>query len=105
MHMEPIILASSSPRRRQLLEEAGYEFVVMQPSEGAEDGGGQGEGPEELVRRLAVQKARDVAGRVEAGIVIGCDTVAECAGEILGKPVDRADARRMLALLAGSAHR
>lgn len=77
----------------------------MQPDDGAEDRAGQGEGPEELVRRLAMQKARDVALRCETGVIIGCDTVAECGGEILGKPVDRADAKRMLAMLAGQEHR
>src|SRR6187200_3486681 len=101
----PLILASSSPRRKSLLAEAGYEFIVMQPDDGAEDAIAQGEEPAELVQRLALQKARDVAKRCEAGIIIGCDTVAKCAGEILGKPIDRADARRMLALLRGQEHR
>jgi septum formation protein len=100
----PLILASSSPRRKSLLAEAGYEFIVMQPDDGAEDAIAQGEEPAELVQRLALQKARDVAKRCEAGIIIGCDTVAKCAGEILGKPIDRADARRMLALLRGHEH-
>ena len=100
----PLILASSSPRRKSLLAEAGYEFIVMQPHDGAEDAIAQGEEPAELVQRLALQKARDVAKRCEAGIIIGCDTVAKCAGEILGKPIDRADARRMLALLRGHEH-
>lgn len=103
--MPPLILASSSPRRRQLLTDAGYNFTVMPPSDAAEDAAGQGEGAEELVRRLALQKARDVALRCETGIIIGCDTVAECGGEILGKPIDRADAKRMLAMLAGQEHR
>jgi septum formation protein len=77
----------------------------MTPGDGVEDEPGQGELPENLVRRLALQKARDVAQRCAAGIIIGCDTVAECHGEILGKPLDRADAKRMLALLAGHEHR
>lgn len=103
----PLILASSSPRRKQLLSEAGYKFTVMPPSEAAEsvlegDGGLRAEA---LVAKLAVQKAEDVARRMERGIVIACDTVAECQGQILGKPAGREDARRMLRLLRGEEHR
>jgi septum formation protein len=104
----PLILASSSPRRRQLLTEAGYEFTVMQPSELAESAlaaTATNLPPQPVVARLALEKARDVAARVEWGIVIACDTVAECQGEILGKPAGRDDARRMLKLLRGQEHR
>src|SRR6185295_16367232 len=61
--------------------------------------------PPELVARLAFQKAQDVAHRVDRGIVIGCDTVAECEGQILGKPAHREHARHMLELLRGREHR
>src|SRR5215471_5572273 len=103
----PLILASSSPRRKQLLTDAGYKFTVIPPSEAAESilDGDAGLPAEELVAKLAVQKAEDVARRTERGIVIACDTVAECQGEILGKPAGRADARRMLRLLRGQEHR
>jgi septum formation protein len=100
-----LILASSSPRRRQLLREAGYEFEVIVPSETAECGVCSGESPPEMVGRLAYQKAADVAPRVGSGLVIGCDTVAECAGRILGKPADEDRAREMLELLSGRKHR
>lgn len=100
-----LILASRSPRRRQLLAEAGYQFEVIAPSDPAECGLCSEETPPELVARLAYQKAQDVAARVERGLVIGCDTVAECAGQILGKPADADDARRMLKLLSGREHR
>ena len=100
-----LILASRSPRRRELLREAGYAFEIIPPSEASEGGVRGGESPAELVERLARQKAADVAGRVEAGIVLGCDTVAECGGQIFGKPKDRDDARRMLELLRGQEHR
>jgi nucleoside triphosphate pyrophosphatase len=100
-----LILASNSPRRRQLLVEAGYKFDIIPPHESAEDDGQADESPAELVARLATQKAEDVARRVSDGIVIGCDTVAECAGQILGKPRDRDHARRMLELLCGQEHR
>src|SRR5262245_4236428 len=99
-----LILASTSPRRRQLLEEAGYQFVVVPPHDAVEKAV-VGEVPEAMGQRLALQKARDVAERCEEGVVIGCDTVAECGGEVLGKPADREDARRMLALLRGREHR
>jgi septum formation protein len=100
----PLILASSSPRRRQLLAEAGYDFVVVPPHVSAECGVCSRETPPELVARLAFQKAEDVARRTERGIVIGCDTVAECCGQILGKPKNREHARQMLELLRGRDH-
>jgi septum formation protein len=104
MPSEPLILASTSPRRRQLLTEAGYDFTVMAPSEFAECGVCSRETPPELVARLALQKAQDVALRIERGIVIGCDTVAECGGQILGKPANQQFAREMLELLRGRQH-
>jgi septum formation protein len=100
-----IILASSSPRRRELLTGAGYEFEVLPPHESAESGTVPGESPAELVCRLAQQKAADVARRVTSGLVIGCDTIAECGGQILGKPTDRDHARQMLRVLRGREHR
>jgi septum formation protein len=100
-----LILASSSPRRRQLLQEAGYEFEIVPPDEAAECGVCSGESPPEMVSRLAYQKAADVAGRIDTGLVLGCDTVAECAGRILGKPADEDRAREMLELLSGRQHR
>ncbi len=99
-----LILASQSPRRRELLQEAGYQFEVIPPRETAECGMCSGETPPELVARLAWQKARDVAERTPDGIIIGCDTVAECLGQILGKPKDRDHAGQMLRLLRGRVH-
>ena len=100
----PLILASQSPRRRQLMHEAGYEFTVVPPDPSAECGICSRETPPELVARLAWQKAKDVVSRIDCGIVIGCDTVAECHGQILGKPVDRQHAGEMLRLLRGRPH-
>jgi septum formation protein len=88
-----------------LLAAAGYEFEVCPPSEGAECGLCSGETPYQLVARLARQKAADVAGRIGRGLVLGCDTVVECNGQILGKPADEAHARAMLAALSGQTHR
>ncbi len=100
-----LILASSSPRRRELLSAAGYEFEVYPPSEAAECGVRGNETPYQLVTRLAVQKAADVARRIGRGLVVGCDTVAECGGRILGKPLDLEHAREMLTILSGREHR
>ncbi|MBX3415618.1 MAG: septum formation protein Maf [Pirellulales bacterium] len=100
-----LVLASGSPRRRMLLAEAGFEFDVVTPAEGAECGVCSGETPPEHVARLAWQKAADVAPRVERGLLVACDTVAECLGQILGKPRDEAHARAMLQTLSGREHR
>ena len=102
---KPLILASTSPRRNHLLTEFGYQFETDPPSEGAECGICSGETPPELVVRLARQKAVDVAVRYDFAIILGCDTVAECYGQVLGKPRDREDASRMLKLLRGKEHR
>jgi septum formation protein len=99
-----LILASSSPRRQQLLVERGYALTVIPPHESAECGVCSNETPPELVARLAWQKAQDVAQRIAEGLVIGCDTVVECRGQILGKPADREHARQMLELLRGQEH-
>ena len=95
-----LILASRSPRRRELLAAAGYAFRVCPPSDAAESGLCSGETPPQLVARLAYQKAEDVVRRIDHGLVLACDTVAECGGQILGKPADRQDARRMLETLS-----
>jgi septum formation protein len=87
-----------------LLREYGFDFEVIPPSETAECGLCSRESPAELVARFAMQKAKDVATRIDGGLVIGCDTVAECGGQILGKPVDRRHAGQMLRLLRGNVH-
>jgi len=99
-----LILASQSPRRRQLMTEAGYEFEVIVPNDSAESGICSGESAMEMVARLGRQKAEDVASRIEAGIVIGCDTAVECNGQVLGKPQDHDHAEQMLRLLRGREH-
>lgn len=105
--MSRLILASSSAQRRQLLAEAGYDFQVVPPGSSAEDVQRPGEPAPEFVVRVAQQKAADVAGRLgqTPALVVACDTVAECGGETLGKPLDAADARRMLLSLRGRRHR
>jgi len=101
----PLILASGSPRRKQLMTDAGYEFQVLVPSEAAECGVCSGESPPELVARLAYQKGVDIATRVGPSLIIACDTMAECQGQVLGKPRDEDHARSMLTLLSGREHR
>ena len=105
--MLPIILASQSPRRQELLTAAGIAFRVVAPSARAEDGERPGETVRDLVGRLALQKAADVAPRVAErdAIVIACDTVAEVQGRVLGKPRNREHAREMLLQLSGRRHR
>ncbi|HEX3726973.1 MAG TPA: Maf family protein [Pirellulales bacterium] len=104
-----LILASQSPQRRALLAQEGYQFRVIAPRSTAECGICSKETPGELVARLARQKAADIAERFAAGlpaasVIVGCDTVAECLGQILGKPVDRGHAQTMLRLLSGREH-
>jgi septum formation protein len=100
----PLVLASASPRRRELLAEAGYVFEALPPHPAAESEPQTGESPAALVTRLAYQKAADVASRRSPALILACDTVVACRGQILGKPEDRDQARAMLRLLRGSVH-
>ncbi len=99
-----IILASSSPRRRELLARFGYTFRVLEPDPDAECGICSRETPPELVARLAYQKAANVIAKIDSGLVLSCDTVAECVAIILGKPENRDHARQMLQRLRGRKH-
>ena len=115
----PLILASSSPRRRELLAEAGYKFTVMPPRPDIECGVCSESGPAGLVAELAFRKAASVVrslsqedrGRSRgrpgsrAEVVVAADTVAECDGFVLGKPEDEQHARAMLRQLSGRQHR
>jgi nucleoside triphosphate pyrophosphatase len=96
-----VILASASPRRRELLARLGAPFEVM-PSDIDEIL--EGAPSETTVAALALAKARAVARRVGDGIVLGADTVVVIDGVALGKPLDDADARTMLRRLRGRAH-
>lgn len=99
----PIILASASPRRADLLRQAGIDFIAI-PAD-VDERVLSGEEPEAHVMRLATEKARVVAEKTGHGLVIGADTVVVIDGKILGKPVDRAEAVSMLRLLSGRGHR
>jgi septum formation protein len=99
-----IVLASSSPRRIELLRNAGFEFEAV-PS-GVEEGLPlAGELPEDYARRVAQAKAMEVAGRAPVGsLVLGADTIVTIDGLVLGKPSGPFDASRMLHLLSGQTH-
>jgi septum formation protein len=99
-----IILASSSPRRKELLDRFGYTFRVLEPDPNAECGICSRETPPEMVARLAYQKAANVIEKIDSGLVLSCDTVAECVAIILGKPENREHARQMLQRLRGRKH-
>jgi len=97
-----IILASASPRRRELLALLGLPFRAVTAQ--VEEAPRPGEHPEETVVRLAWAKAHAVAALRPATLVIGCDTVVALDGELLGKPATAEEARVMLARLRGRAH-
>jgi septum formation protein len=97
-----IILASQSPRRRYLLERAGLRFSVI-PSE-FDEASISAASPDDYVRSLAVEKARDVGRKHPDAWVIGADTVVVVEGRILGKPASIPEARDMLRKLSGRNH-
>lgn len=101
--MSKIILASASPRRKELMELAGYDFEVIcadivevVPEEAM---------PQEVVMSLALQKAQAVAAEHKEAVVIGSDTVVALDGKILGKPHSEQEACEMLRLLSGRTHK
>ena len=103
MGQPPLILASASPRRQELLASAGISFETI-PSE-ADEGTHEGESPGEYVRRLAREKAADVAAKHRHRWVLAADTIVVIDDSILGKPRDLPEAREMLERLSGREHR
>ena len=107
-----VILASSSPRRRELLDAAGVKFTVRTPATPVDESlePDLAADPEEAAKKLAERKAGAVIQEVLAEnytgmlIVIGADTMVVCEGEIFGKPVSLSDAKRMLRCLSGRTH-
>ncbi|HEY2381120.1 MAG TPA: nucleoside triphosphate pyrophosphatase [Terriglobia bacterium] len=97
-----LVLASQSPRRKELLAILGHEFSVV-PSF-IDEMPHPGEKPEQYVVRVARDKGMEVAGRVSNSIVLSADTIVVADNEILGKPADRDDALRMLKKLSGREH-
>ncbi len=100
--MIPLILASASPRRQELLRQIGLEFQVVPADVDEQIQGGT---PVQTVKELARRKARHVAEQVRNdGCILGADTVVVFDGQIMGKPVDREEAVSMLSSLQGNTH-
>ena len=103
MRQRQVILASGSPRRKELLEQMGLTFQIL-PSKKEEKQ--IGETPAQIVEGLSRQKARDVAEqiRIEEALVIGADTIVVCDGQIMGKPHTEEEACQMIGMLQGKTH-
>ncbi len=97
---KPLILASGSPRRRELLSKMGYEFEICAPNVDEHVAGHA----RDIVYTLARRKAKAAAEHYAEGVVIASDTLVSLDGVPLGKPADAADARRMLQALSGREH-
>ncbi len=105
MTISQIILASASPRRRDLLSQLGLNFTVA--GQDLDETQIPDEEPLDYVRRMALRKAQAVKDEVPlkvSSLVIGSDTIVVCEGAVLGKPVNKKDGLRMLRLLSGKAH-
>jgi septum formation protein len=102
MMMEKLWLASGSPRRAEILRAVGWPFEAM-PMD-IDERLAQGESAPAMVERLALEKAQAAAGQRTQGLVLGADTTVVVDSEILAKPEDERDARRMLRLLSGRWH-
>ncbi len=100
-----IILASASPRRKQLLTEAGYKFTVVQSDIDESAFPAEGLGACEYAERLALAKAKNVAEKHPDCLVIGADTVANFKGQIIGKPADAKDAEQITRKLFSGPHK
>ena len=97
------ILASKSPRRREILADLGLEFEIVTADT---DESCDLTDPQAFVEELSLRKGRAVAEGIDSDtVIIASDTVVACQNEILGKPKDRADAERMLDMLSGKSHR
>ena len=102
MKRSELVLASTSPRRKELLSGCNLEFIIQAPD--CDESVLPRESPEAMVRRLALAKALSVASNFQQSWVIGADTTVAINGEILGKPLDKIDAFRMLSKLQGTQH-
>jgi len=98
----PIVLASQSPRRKELLSLLGIPFTIVPPI--VDETPWSQEKPEEYVVRIAREKGMEVASRIAPSIVVSADTIVTVDETILGKPLDEPDAVRMLSLLSGRRH-
>ncbi len=102
MSLPKLILASGSPRRAEILTSVGWEFT--KDSADIDETELPNETPENYVQRLAREKAEIVAAKYENAIVLGADTTVVINDQIIGKPLDFADAKRMITMLSGNWH-
>lgn len=102
INLPKLILASGSPRRAEILNAVGWEFTKDVAD--IDETELPGEAPEDYVRRLALEKAEAVAQKYETATVLGADTTVVINSQIIGKPVDLDEARRMLKTLSGNWH-
>ncbi len=100
--MSPVVLASSSPRRRELLQQVGIPFTV--DTSYVDETMPEGTAPEDYVKELSKRKAEAVSPRHPDSIVIGADTIVALEDKILGKPKDQTAAYEMLCMLSGKVH-
>ena len=100
--MQRIILASGSLRRKELLEKLGVEFEIVES--GYDEDKIKTDDPVELVEELALQKALKVGKKYDDALIIGGDTTVYVRGELVGKPIDKKDAERIIRLLSGTTH-
>lgn len=100
--MKKVILASSSPRRKELLQTAGVEFEIHVKD--VDESVPEGTPPADAAKMTAAKKAAAIAEEYKKDIVIGADTIVVADGRILGKPKDKADAVNMLKMLSGIEH-
>jgi septum formation protein len=98
----PLILASSSPRRKQLLLQIGLKFTTA--SSYVEEIIDDTLLPEENVKKLSFQKAEEITRSLETGLIIGSDTIVVINNRVLGKPANIVEAKKMLLLLSGKTH-
>lgn len=105
MTLADLVLASASPRRRQLLSQLGLKFRTCESGVDEAAAACSGASPERLVRELALAKALAVAARERDALVLAADTVVVLGGEVMGKPRDAGEAEEMLARLQGREHR
>jgi len=99
--LQDLILASASPRRANLLQQAGYQFKIHKSNLDYEE---MALPPPQGIENLALEKAQDVAVKYESGVILGADTAVIHQNEVLGKPRDEEEAAKMLKLLSGDEH-
>ena len=104
-YLAPLILASASPRRRQLMSEAGYEFTVVPPDVDESTFAAEQAEPVEYAKELALAKAKSVARKHTDSIVIGADTIVDFQGRIIGKAADAKQAEQITRELFSAPHK